>query len=199
MPKSSTRTRSRSSAFMRIRKMLAGFEIAMDDARVVRRAQRRRHVAQDRQRARQLHRPLLLDDLRQRRAVEQLHDDEAFARLGRPVVEHLHDVGVADLRRRARLDAEALDHRLLVGVLAPHDLDRHAPPELEVLGLVHAPHAAFAEPPQDAVAPGEQRSFGVWRLFVLGRMRALNGRGVAGARARRRIEVPHDRATLSRY
>jgi len=73
-----------------------------------------------------LERVLALEHLAQARAVDVLHDQENQLPVLAGVVD-AYGVGVAELRRRARLALEALDHggvRCMVGV---EELDGHRP------------------------------------------------------------------------
>ena len=56
-------------------------------------------------------------------------------------VDHGYDVGVAELRDRARLAAEALELIGVSGDLAVHQLDRDRPLEHHVEGAVDGGHA----------------------------------------------------------
>ena len=111
----------------------------------------------DEQRARDVQRPLAVDELAELDAVEVLHHEEERAVGGGARVGDVDDVGVADLRGGARLAPEALDQigRLAVGRV--QDLERDAPADVDVLGLVDPPHAALAEEAPDVVAAADQR------------------------------------------
>jgi hypothetical protein len=67
-------------------------------------------------------------------------------------VGHLHDVLVADGGSREGLAVKARHHLGVGRVLRVQALDRHTTLDENVLGLVHAPHAAFAELAHDAIA-----------------------------------------------
>ena len=72
-----------------------------------------------------------------------------------PGVGDVDDVGVRDLRGRARLAPQPLDEigRLAVGGVK--DLQRHALADVDVLGLVDAPHAALAAQLANVVAAAD--------------------------------------------
>ena len=73
----------------------------------------------------------------------------------RPGVEHLHDVGVHEARRRLRLALEARHERGVVGEVLGEQLDRHLALEAQVEREVHGGHPAEAQPALQAVAPGD--------------------------------------------
>ena len=117
-------------------------------------------------------------------------------------VESRHDVWVRQLRRRLHFHPETLDR---LGVVHQHladDLERHRPLHQAVLGLVHHPHAADAQLPDDSVA-GMVRQVGGQRRRISPRIseRGPQRLGIAcdrgkllGGRARRRpteIDVGH--------
>src|SRR5262249_53690976 len=63
----------------------------------------------------------------------------------------LDDVGLADGAGGARLVHEAGHQRLVLGQLAPQDLDRDPTVQHRVLGDVHGTHPAFAQQRPDLV------------------------------------------------
>ena len=89
--------------------------------------------------------------VRDRLAGHQLHDEVGESLVGGAGFERAGDVGVIHHRERLPLALEAGEH--LVGIHPePDHLERDRPPErLELLGLVHGPHAALAEDAGDAV------------------------------------------------
>ena len=103
--------------------------------------------------------PLLaVDELAELEPLEVLHDEEERT-VGRgPRVGDVDDVGVADLRGRARLAPKPLDEigRLAVGRV--QDLQRHALADVDVLGLVDAPHATLAAQLANVVAAADDRA-----------------------------------------
>ena len=89
----------------------------------------------------------LLDDVRERFALDVLHRDV------RPVVllaagVDRDDVGVAQRGRRARLAEEAVHDFLVVDFLA-NDLDRDLAIQFRVAAQIHRTHAASADLPDD--------------------------------------------------
>jgi hypothetical protein len=78
-------------------------------------------------------------------ALDQLHDEVRPARVGRPAVEDLGNVGVVHQRQRLPLRLEAGDDG--AGVHARlDDLQRYlAADRLLLLGDEHQPHAALAD------------------------------------------------------
>ena len=93
----------------------------------------------------------LVDDL-----VEPLAPDELHGVIGYLAVpahlEHWHDVGVVQPRRRLRLAAEPLRRPSRPPREWPgRDLQRHPPAQADLLGLVHDAHAASADLADDPV------------------------------------------------
>ena len=80
----------------------------------------------------------------ERLPLEQLHHDEVLRFVFFDRV-HRADVRVIECRRRPRLALEALESRSVLGELGRQELQRHAPPEPRVLGLVDDTHPAGAE------------------------------------------------------
>ena len=52
---------------------------------------------------------------------------------------------------RARLAMEALERMRIAGEFLRQELERHAPAQAQVLGLIHHAHAAAAQPLQHAI------------------------------------------------
>ena len=90
-------------------------------------------------------------DARQRLAGDELHaqPDAVAVCLD---AEHLHHVGVLHLRQRPALAQQPLAQPIVLD-LRVEDLDRDVPLELRIPGAVHAPEAAGAELPHQAIAP----------------------------------------------
>ena len=149
-----------------------GLDVAVHDAALVRRAERRGCLAHDVEHAPLGERALALEQLRQAVPLEVLHDDEGASVLGRARVGDVDDVLVADRRRQPRLLHQALRHLGAIEVLFAQHLDRHGLGQQHVRGLVHGAHAAFADLARQAVAIGQrvahQRVDGrrLWALVV---------------------------------
>ena len=97
------------------------------------------------------------DPLLQRLALDVLEDDVGVAAV-LAGVDHRDDVGVGELRDRARLLAEALELVGLLGHLAVHHLHRDRPVEGLVFGQVDGGHPAAAQLRLQPVAAGEHGS-----------------------------------------
>ena len=116
---------------------VVGLEVTMNEAAIVRRSQPAsclgEHV-EDVGNGRRLVEPVA-----KRRAVDELHGDEHAVVVG-PDVEHRHHVGMRELGERPRLAQQP--SLTLSSPMRPQDLQRHAPLELGVVGLVDQPHPA---------------------------------------------------------
>ena len=78
-------------------------------------------------------------------ALDVLHHDEVLVgALVQAGVEHLHDVGVHQPRRRLRLALEARDEGGILGEVLGEQLHRDAALQTQVEGEVHGGHAAVA-------------------------------------------------------
>ena len=128
-----------------IRNTLSGFEIAVDDAGVVRRAKGRGDLERDAQRPFDGQHALLGHQGPQVQPFEQLHDVEAGAVSVLDEVADFDDVFVVDPVDRAGLGEEAFDRLVIAGVLAAQDLQRHLAPQAGVLGDEDPTHAARAD------------------------------------------------------
>ena len=93
----------------------------------------------------------VIDDRRERRAVEILHDDVRPAVGQHREIEHVDDALVADQVDRLRLGEEPLDEIAAIAALARQHLDRDAAADRRMHALVDAAHAADAEQPRDAI------------------------------------------------
>ena len=93
-----------------------------------------------------------LDDLGQRLAVDQLHDQvRAAERAVLAVVEDPGDPGVGERGREARLGAEPGTELLVVGVHGRQHLDRDRPAEDLVATAPDLAHAAGSDPLEQRV------------------------------------------------
>ena len=121
----------------------------MNDAAMVRRAERVENLHADLRHAPLGHRPLL-DERRQRRALDQLHDDE-----GRPVslvdVVDRADARMVQRRGKARFAPEALERIVIGEQLRRKKLERHFTAEQQILGAINDTHAPAAELAQHAI------------------------------------------------
>ncbi len=166
--------------------------VAVQDALAVRGAQHVEHGEPDLGGAARLQQAVLPDDLGERLALDELHDDPG------PVVlldhvEHGHGAGVADPRDRLGLAQRPGDQPpllLLVDVRREAELldgDRTA--EGLVLGPPHRPHAAAAEHVSQPVPPGEETC----ALVLTGCPRPLRLRHASphATRPDRAFIVPH--------
>ncbi len=139
----------------------------MDDAGLVRGAERVADLRGDVQGAPGVEHALAREELRQRLALQVLHDEEVIA-LGRlPEVVDLDDVLVADLGDRTRLLVEARDHFLVAGELAVDDLERDLLADHRVLGEIDRSHAAGPDAIQDPVI-ADLLAFGDSHVFRSG-------------------------------
>ncbi len=123
-------------------------EVAVHDARLVRRLQRLGDLDGQRQRALELHR--CAQQFPKRGAVEQLLHHEVHAALVADVV-HRGDVRVVERRRRPRLLLEPGQPLRVGGELLGQHLDGHLAAQARVLRQPHLAHAARAELLEDLV------------------------------------------------
>ena len=98
------------------------------------------------------------NDLGQRRAVDQLHDDEIRIVLPSDV-ERVDDVRMRKLRGRFGLLVEAANELFVGGVLLAQHFDRDAAAQQRIGAAVDGRHAAFAELAVEAVAVIEDPLF----------------------------------------
>ncbi len=123
-----------------------GFEIAMNDAVIVRGLKRFRDLPRDRQRFVDWYRPAR-DPLREVLAFDQLHYDRRI----------LDTVDVRDVRmiercQHLRLSAETGKAVRIVGDCGQQHLDRNVAIQFRVARAIHLAHSARAEGGQDFVA-----------------------------------------------
>ena len=93
--------------------------------------------------------PRVRDDLVERRAVDELHDEVGIAVAVDAEVVDLHDVGVRQPRDRLRLATEALHE---VGRGVEHHLDGDGAIELGIAPAIDRAHPALPEELQVYVA-----------------------------------------------
>jgi len=114
-----------------------GLEVPVHDAVLVRRVDRGRDLAGDRERGRRRQRALAGDPLRERLALEQLHDDVRAAVGVVAEIKHLARPGWwirAAARASLKNRSTSSSSRTMSGSEA---LDRDATADQDVLGLVH--------------------------------------------------------------
>ena len=137
---------------------IGGLEVAMDDAETVRLGERVERLEQVAHAKLGRLRAMLLDEPMEVGALEVLHHHVGLARREAPDVQHLHDIGAAELHGRARLSQEALDGHTVVLRRGQHELHGPKLAQVEVgRGDDHA-HAALPEDLLDAVLPVQHRS-----------------------------------------
>ena len=98
---------------------------------------------------------LVLDDLLQGLALDELHDEEVRPAVGPPVVDG-DDAGVVQAGRRLGLPAEALDEGTVPGELRMQDLESDRAAEQAVAGDEDLGHPTGGEGSRDLVAPAEE-------------------------------------------
>ncbi len=128
--------------------------------------------------------PGLVAEPRQRRAVDQLHDEERLTRRCEAAVEHLGDVGMVHHRQRLPLLLESLEHGFRVH---PGDDQLERDPALDRLGLLGGPdlsHAAFADFLPERVTTRDDDAGLVVRRHVGGGGYYPRARGVVEAEVR---------------
>ena len=126
---------------------VGGFEIAMDDAFVVRGFERVSNLMGDAQDVIDRHRPAL-QALGERLPLDEFHDQEVLLR------DHFHaeergDVRVVECGERFGFALEARDALWIEREGLRKNLDGDFASELGVAGAVHLAHAAGAERPDD--------------------------------------------------
>ena len=134
----------------------------MDDTRLVSGDQAGHDPSRDPERARQGQLGFRLQDGRKIGAVQERHRDVLDA-VDLAEIVNPDDVLVGDLPGEQQLALEsAFDflRRLRVGRenLRSNHLDGHRDAQLRIPGLIHGPHAAHAELPDDVVAAPERLS-----------------------------------------
>src|ERR1019366_4761266 len=98
------------------------------------------------------------DGVRERYALEELHDDVRQALGADAIVEDVHRVLGLELGRGTRLDLEARPGLDLLREPGLDELDRDAGAERDVYSLPHRAHAAAPDGPEHAVFPADDRS-----------------------------------------
>ena len=134
---------------------VAGLHVAVDDARLVRGAERGQDLERDVARAVDGH-PAVVQLVGEGAAGQPFHHEKrnlvVFAR-----VEDRHDVRMRQPRRRSRLGLEAPPRPRLAAEIGAQDLHRDHAPEPEVGRLAHLTHAAAPQHCPELVAARERR------------------------------------------
>ncbi len=128
-----------------------GLEVAVDHARLVRRADRLADLRDDRERRLDVERRALGQRRAERPAFEQLHDEVGADVLRHAVVVHGHDVRMPEPRDGDRLAPEALGEDAVLDQAAADRLERDGALELQVGRAVDVAHSARAEHAVDPV------------------------------------------------
>src|SRR5262249_41849369 len=121
-------------ASLRVDDQVAGLQVAMDDPLRVRRLERIGDLDADVEQLVELE-AALLGVLRERLALEELHDDVRTALVLLDRVDRA-DAGMVQRRRRARLALEAVERRGIGEALLGEELERDLAAETAVLGFV---------------------------------------------------------------
>ncbi len=121
----------------------------MDDAATVRRRERRRHIHDDLDRAREAD-PITHQQFAERPPRDQFHHDVGLPRFGLAIVVDGGDVPVRDRGDGAGLAQET---RAVVLLLRPgeRELDRHAATQPHVFRDIDHTHPALGDEAEDAV------------------------------------------------
>ncbi len=137
-----------------VQKHVLRLHVAVHEAVLVRERQAPRDLDRERERPIDRQRPVGRDQTLEGLAADVLEDDE-LALIVLAAVDHRHDVGVREHRRRARFAAEALDVlRVLLVVVVQH-LQRDRAVEKPVVRPVDARHRAGADELFELVAVRE--------------------------------------------
>ncbi len=139
------RTMAPRSGFRRDQHQIARFEIAMNQALFVRRHQRAGDLHGDVDDHGGGERSVALHALREGFALDEFHRVETLAGRRLAEMKNAGDVGMAQLRRRARLAAEALAHFRRAGKHRVDHLQRDGRVEIHVARLVGDAHGAAAK------------------------------------------------------
>jgi hypothetical protein len=135
-------------------KHVVGLDVSMNDPRAMRGRERRERLRRDPRRAHRRQRALAGDHPRERRALEALHHHERNP-VVHPEVRHRDDVRMPERRRSVGLALKPRDRLHVLCVRAAQDLHRDVSAEPILHGLVHRPHTARAQRPDDAIPVGD--------------------------------------------
>ena len=120
---------------------VAGLHVTVHDTVAVRVAKRRRHLGDQLGRARRRQRARAAQHVRERRALDELHDDEVRALILTPVKDR-DDVGVRKICGGLCFTAESLHEERVGTQFGVEDLECDGPIQQEVLGPVDHRHPA---------------------------------------------------------
>ncbi len=135
---------------------VAGFDVTVDDARVVGDLERLGDPADDAERVGGAELAPQAEEARQRLAVDELHDevgDGGVAVVDLAVVVDLDDAGALHDGDGARLAPEALAEAAVVDEVGQEDLDGDGAPQDRVRALPDVAHAAAADAAFEPVPP----------------------------------------------
>ena len=149
-----------------------GLQVAMDDAGAVRRVEARERLADDPHREPGVEAAMGLDQVGQRAALEQLHDD-VRPDLTLAEVEDIADIRAPDPPGRGGLVAKARQQLGVPGVARVHQLDRHRAMNQRVGRLPHARHPPVADPPVEPELAAEQAPLQRQHDAVVGALQPL--------------------------
>ena len=130
---------------------VAGLDVAMHDALLVREAQGRRQLRADGDGLRQRQLRIALEPLRERHAVDELHRDVGQAVLFTDVVDG-DDIGMRERPGALGLANEPDPVVLVARQFGLQNLDRDGAIDFRVVRLVHRGHRPRPEDPGDSIA-----------------------------------------------
>src|SRR5207253_707072 len=146
----------RTQAVLRLQqKDVVRLDVAMDEARAMRGAERGADLAHERRHLSRRAAAVALQELAEVHAAEELHDEEEGALFELARVVDGDDAGMIDPGHGARLLLEAHPHFGVVEVLGLDQLHGHGAIELLVVRLVELGHAARGDAADEAVAPAD--------------------------------------------
>ena len=142
---------------------VVGLDVPVDDPHLLREAEAVGRVVNDAQRVLDRNLAVALEPLLDRALVHELHRVEVGVALVVDVID-LHDVGVVEPRRGARLGLEPRDEDRVLRQLGRQHLERDLAVEADLVGAVDLAHAALAEDAQQPEAPDLLRRDRLGRL-----------------------------------
>ena len=150
---------------------VAGLDVAVDQAGLVGGVERGGDAAADVHRQVRAEPLLLVEQLAQALAVDQLHDHGLAAAVGDGVVDG-HDVRVVQPGDGDGLTAEPLGDDRVGGQRRLEQLDGHVAGQQRVVGQPHLGHASLRETSLQPVTLGEHRGRQRWRAGGSGHVRS---------------------------